>query len=125
MAPELRGGVLVDVTDTGHGIANPAADLEEVALSRSQHADLLQVGAVERPGLSRSSSLGQDPDHIEVSLEEGAGTPTDEVLQRAGGFFASNNENFSVTWADASRMISDVEQDPSRPPLPGLNKVNK
>ena len=90
--------LLVDVTDTGHGIANPAADLAE--------ADLVEADGKQQAKLSRSSSLGQDPDQIEVillidlyiqfclsgnlfdifqittnqvSLEEGAGNPTDEV----------------------------------------------
>ena len=86
--------LLVDVTATGHGIANPAADLAE--------ADLVEADG-KQARLSRSSSLGQDPDQIEVtiilillilrlvfsslkrtflnqvSLEEGAGNPTDEV----------------------------------------------
>ena len=52
--------VLVDVTDTGHGIANPAADLAE--------ADLVEADGKQQAKLSRSSSLGQDPDQIEVSL---------------------------------------------------------
>ena len=64
----------------------------------------------------------QDPDHIEVSLEEGAANPAEEVLERAAGFFVDNNENYNVTWADASHMISDSQDDPSKPPLPGLNK---
>ena len=51
--------VLVDVTDTGHGIANPAADLAE--------ADLVEADG-KQAKLSRSSSLGQDPDQIEVIL---------------------------------------------------------
>ena len=49
--------LLVDVTDTGHGIANPAADLAE--------ADLVEADG-KQARLSRSSSLGQDPDQIEV-----------------------------------------------------------
>ena len=49
--------LLVDVTDTGHGIANPAADLAE--------ADLVEADG-KQTRLSRSSSLGQDPDQIEV-----------------------------------------------------------
>ena len=52
--------VLVDVTDTGHGIANPAADLAE--------ADLVEADGKQQAKLSRSSSLGQDPDQIEVIL---------------------------------------------------------
>ena len=51
--------LLVDVTDTGHGIANPAADLAE--------ADLVEADG-KQAKLSRSSSLGQDPDQIEVIL---------------------------------------------------------
>ena len=51
--------LLVDVTDTGHGIANPAADLAE--------ADLVEADG-KQARLSRSSSLGQDPDQIEVIL---------------------------------------------------------
>ena len=51
--------LLVDVTDTGHGIANPAADLAE--------ADLVEADG-KQARLSRSSSLGQDPDQIEVMI---------------------------------------------------------
>ena len=51
--------LLVDVTDTGHGIANPAADLAE--------ADLVEADG-KQARLSRSSSLGQDPDQIEVTI---------------------------------------------------------
>ena len=49
--------LLVDVTDTGHGIANPAAELAE--------AELVEADG-KQTRLSRSSSLGQDPDQIEV-----------------------------------------------------------
>jgi len=75
-------------------------------------------------GLSRtrSSSIHADPHQIEISLEEGAGDPTDEVLDRAAGFFVEHNENYEISWADASHMISDAETDPSKPPVPGLNK---
>ena len=75
-------------------------------------------------GLSRtrSSSIHADPHQIEISLEEGAGDPTDEVLDRAAGFFVEHNENYEISWADASHMISDAEADPSKPPVPGLNK---
>ena len=51
--------LLVDVTDTGHGIANPAAELAE--------AELVEADGNKQARLSRSSSLGQDPDQIEVS----------------------------------------------------------
>ena len=72
--------------------------------------------------LSRSNSLGQNPDHIEVSLEEGASNPEDEVLQRAAGFFVDNNENYTVSWAEASHRISDSQDDPSKPPSKGMNR---
>jgi len=108
----MPGDVLVEVTDTGHGFANPAAELDEADLAAAEGR---------RRGVVRSDSLGQDPDHIEVSLEEGAGNPAEQVLQRAAGFFAGNNDNYSVSWEDASRCISDVEEDPSRPPVPGCN----
>ena len=58
----------------------------------------------------------------QVSLEEGASNPADEVLQRAAGFFVDNNENYSVSWDEASHMISDSGADPSRPPTRGANK---
>ena len=57
-----------------------------------------------------------------MSLDEGASNPADEVLQRAAGFFVDNNENYNVTWAEASHMISDSQDDPSRPPTRGANK---
>ena len=72
----MPGDVLVEVTDTGHGFANPAAELDEADLAAAEGR---------RRGVVRSDSLGQDPDHIEVSLEEGAGNPAEQVLQRAAG----------------------------------------
>ena len=60
--------------------------------------------------------------YSQVSLEEGASNPADEVLQRAAGFFVDNNENYSVSWDEASHMISDAGADPSRPPTRGANK---
>ena len=99
-------------TDSGRGFSNPAYSLT--------------TGVEETPvvpnGVSRSNSLGQDPDHIEVSLEEGASNPEDEVLQRAAGFFVDNNDNYKVSWAEASHRISDSQDDPSRPPSKGMNK---
>jgi len=117
---------IVDVTETSTGYTNPAYSLQNG--STVPVVSVLQngEGSEEKPpngrALSRSSSLGQDPDQIEVSLEEGAGNPTDEVLQRAAGFFADHNENYNVSWEDASRMISDADDDPSKPPVPGMNK---
>eukprot|EP00092_Neocalanus_flemingeri_P006606 GFUD01007125.1.p1 GENE.GFUD01007125.1~~GFUD01007125.1.p1 ORF type:complete len:594 (-),score=150.38 GFUD01007125.1:72-1853(-) len=117
---------LVDLKDSAVGFSNPA--YSSVNGSAVTTGPVIQTEEVseEKPSngraLSRSSSLGQDPDQIEVSLEEGAGTPTDEVLQRAAGFFVDNNENYNISWEDASRMISDADADPSKPPVPGMNK---
>lgn len=63
-----------------------------------------------------------DPNQIEVSLEDGAADPMDDILDRAAGFFAEHNDNYRVSWEDASHMISDAQSDPSKPPVPGLNK---
>ena len=65
---------------------------------------------------------GVDPNHVEVSLEDDAASPTEDILGRAAGFFVENNDNYRVSWEDASHMISDAEADPSRPPVPGLNR---
>ena len=55
-------------------------------------------------------------------MEEGARNPEEEVLERAAGFFVDNNENYTVSWAEASHMISDSTGDPSRPPVRGANR---
>ena len=70
---------------------------------------------------AKPAEIKADPNQIEISLDEGAGDPTDEVLERAAGFFVEHNENYTVSWADASHRISDADTDPSRPPVPGLN----
>ena len=87
----------IDVTDTSTGFSNPAYSLQNGSTVPAVSVVQNGTGSEEKPpngrALSRSSSLGQDPDQIEVSLEEGAGTPTDEVLEQAAGFFVDNNEN--------------------------------
>lgn len=111
---------LVDLTDSANvsaGETNPVTNGEVVAVAEEEKRT---NGRGSR--LSRTSSLGQDPDQIEVSLEEGAANPTDEVLQRAAGFFVDNNDNYNVSWEDASHMISDSQEDPSKPPVPGWNE---
>lgn len=116
------------MTDTSIGFSNPAYN--ELHNGASNHQQQQQNGGGAEAGLgsgaaqlSRSNSIGEDPDHIEVSLDEGAGASVeDEVLQRAAGFFVDNNENYTVSWAEASHMISDSTGDPSRPPTRGANK---
>lgn len=115
----------VDITDTSTGFSNPGySEQNGATLPVSQNGEATKESPPARNGkaLSRSSSFGQDPDQIEVSLEEGNGTPTDEVLQRAAGFFVDNNDNYKVSWEEASHMISDADEDPSKPPVPGINK---
>ena len=104
-----------DTSHKGRGFSNPAYSL-------SEETEAPVVPTTVTNGLTRSNSLDQDPDHIEVSLEEGASNPEDEVLQRAAGFFVDNNENYKVSWAEASHRISDSSEDPSRPPSKGMNK---
>ena len=115
----------VDISDTSTGFSNPGySEQNGATVPNSQNGEATKESPPARNGkaLSRSSSFGQDPDQIEVSLEEGNGTPTDEVLQRAAGFFVDNNDNYKVSWEEASHMISDEDEDPSKPPVPGVNK---
>ena len=69
-------------------------------------------GAATGPRLTTSRpsvvTLDGDPDQIEVSLDEGAAAPVDEVLERAAEFFVEHNDNYVVSWSDASHMISDA-----------------
>ena len=123
-------------TETGRGFSNPAYSLatEDTAAPTAVPVEpTVTPAAPAAPpavttsnggakAVSRSNSLGQDPDHIEVSLEEGASNPEDEVLQRAASFFVDNNENYRVTWAEASHRISDSKDDPSKPPSKGMNR---
>ena len=34
---------------------------------------------------------------------------TTQVLQRAAGFFAGHNDNYTVSWADASRFLQQTD----------------
>merc|ERR1711874_739725 len=120
-------------TETGRGFSNPAYSLatEQTDPPAAPVEPVTPAAPAETPSVtfsngakpaSRSNSLGQDPDHIEVSLEEGASNPEDEVLQRAAGFFVDNNDNYKVSWAEALHRISDSQDDPSKPPSKGMNK---
>jgi len=107
-------------TEAGRGFSNPSYDVSHQETEKPNEE--IRNGQQNGKQLSRSNSIGADPDHIEVSLEEGSKNPAEDVLQRAAGFFVDNNENYNISWDEASHMISDSQTDPSRPPTKGFNK---
>jgi PTEN phosphatase family protein len=100
-----------------------AAEATSSAAAANGSAAAAAAGGVSRLDAARPSvtTLDGDPDQIEVSLADGAAAPTDEVLERAAEFFVEHNDNYTVSWSDASHMISDAATDPSKPPRPGWN----
>ena len=60
-----------------------------------------------------------DEIHEDVSLDEDA-EDKGEVLNRASDFFLEYNENYQVSWDEAAQALSEAE-DPSNPPVPGMN----
>lgn len=61
-------------------------------------------------------------DQIEVSLVEDPATAApEEVLVNARDFFLEHNDNYGVSWDEASHRISEIGEDPSKPPVPGFN----
>lgn len=71
-------------------------------------------------------------DQIEIEIHGGVNDSksetTADVLTNANDFFLENNENYQITWSEASHRVSDgddptlVGGDPSKPPTPGWNK---
>ena len=73
-------------------------------------------------------------DQIEIEIHGGGSNEnksenaTENVLTNANDFFLEHNENYQMTWAEASQRVSDgddpmfVAGDPSKPPTPGWNK---
>ena len=57
----------------------------------------------------RTVSLVDDADAGEAST----------VLGNAKDFFVENNENYEMSWDEAAYNISEVADDPSKPPVPG------
>ena len=125
--------VLVDLADIsgggndggnagGYGGGNGGGELEAADMTTT-NGTAKQYQQPQRLKSARASvtTLDGDPDQIEVSLEEGAAAPADEVLERAAEFFVEHNDNYVVSWSDASHMISDAAADPSKPPRPGWN----
>lgn len=110
---DKNDSLIVDLTDPG--IVSPIYDF-------SQDEKKPKSGSSLNGSPRKSISTLADPNQIEISLDDGAGRPTDEVLERAAGFFAEHNDNYTVSWDDASHMISDAETDPSKPPVPGMNQ---
>jgi len=108
-----KNDVLVDLTDPG--IVSPVYDFAADEKEKAAHKN----NGTAAPGGDKSRS-GGDPNQIEISLDEGS--PTEEVLERAAGFFVEHNHNYKISWEDASQMISDAESDPSKPPVPGFNQ---
>ena len=104
----------------------PAAETtHEVEIEVTTPASSSKSSSMTRP-LSGSVSNGstvvdaRSLDHIEVSLVEDEVDKT-EALTNATDFFAENNENYDLTWDEASHRISEAGQDPAKPPRPGLN----
>ena len=65
-------------------------------------------------------SSGKRHEHIEVSLVDDAGAgEASQVLGNAKDFFVENNENYEMSWDEAAYNISEVADDPSKPPVPG------
>jgi len=98
----------IEQNESGRGIVSPIFDFE--AHKQTNTTDTAKLSA------------DQDPNQIEISLEDGAAPPSEEVLDRASNFFVEHNENYTVTWAEAAHKISDAESDPSKPPVAGFNQ---
>ncbi|CAB4055302.1 TPTE [Lepeophtheirus salmonis] len=56
---------------------------------------------------------------VDISLDDDSNP--NQVISRAADFFLENNDNYRLTWDEASHRISENEQDPSKPPVPGIN----
>ena len=71
-------------------------------------------------------------DQIEIEIHGGSNDSKSdaaaEVLTNANDFFLEHNENYQISWAEASHRVSDGDDptllggDPSKPPTPGWNK---
>ena len=123
---QQQSEVLMDLVDLGIPSGGPPPPVDNKSGSViSFTAATAANGAATGPRLTTSRpsvvTLDGDPDQIEVSLDEGAAAPVDEVLERAAEFFVEHNDNYVVSWSDASHMISDATTDPSKPPRPGWN----
>lgn len=114
--------------DEEQGFSNPLASQE----FQRHHSQILQApsasssvalnGYQPSNGTSKAKADSLEFDHIEVSLVDDAGAAVpDEVLVNASDFFLENNDNYNLTWREASHQISEVAEDPSRPPVPGWN----
>ena len=95
----------------GNGNGNPFHSFKSTASEET-----VQMAA--SPIVSTQTSF----DQIEVSLvEDGGDVGSKEVLENAADFFLEYNDNYTVTWDEASHRISEISDDPSKPPLPGWN----
>lgn len=128
-----------DEVDLGNGFANPLAAASAVVNSMrpaTAHSTLTNGNGNpfssfnSTPSLETAVPMTTSPfvspqtsfDQIEVSLvEDGGDIGTKEVLENASDFFLEHNDNYTVTWDEASHRISEVSEDPSKPPLPGWN----
>ena len=69
-------------------------------------------------------------DQIEIEIHGGNNSKDSsaDVITNANDFFLEHNENYQISWAEASHRVSDGEDptlvggDPSKPPSPGWNK---
>lgn len=151
-AESHSAGTAIEIETDSNGFSNPLAALAESTLPTAAVATIEPVPSrtYEPPTFSKLSNgvafanggggggsltpsvfrneVDATPsvvtfDQIEVSLVEDPATAApDEVLVNARDFFLEHNENYEVSWVEASHRISEVgEGDPSKPPLPGWN----
>ena len=142
-SPSSRNGTM---RSNGSSISGPEVDAIEPATFPAEEADgergfvnPLAAAAAESGqsaimnGFSQEAAFddhfGFDPaDEVDsskrrmrtVSLVDDAGAgEASEVLGNAKDFFVENNENYEMSWDEAAYNISEVADDPSKPPVPG------
>ncbi len=108
--------------EDGHGFVNPLAanDLEKgIPLE-----DKVPPSTFSPKSGQPNSNSSVEFDQIESSpvpdVAPGGGN-LKEVFCNATDFLVEHNANYSITWDEAAYKISEVAEDPSRPPIPGWN----
>ncbi len=89
------------------------------------------MGSFENPLATSLSRDEEDMDEIQFDQIEvddddavdGVGVANaDEAITNATDFLVECNENYELSWIDAAQQVSEVTEDPSKPPRPGWNE---
>ena len=121
---DVQGGT---VNDINFDIAPEIASTEASTPTEFRLPESLKNGSHGKPAnITKTPTFDQI--EIEIHGANNSDNNNDEALVNAKDFFLEFNENYQLSWEEASQRVSDggdknpLGSDPAKPPVPGWNQ---